>query len=464
MRRFGAVLATAALAVAPIMASAAPASADTEGCVTKTEFRKVSKGWALKRVHRVFDTAGKQSFFYSGYQTRDYRPCRNPDFSFVMVDYEKRNGVWRVTSKSALRRFGPPWIGELIADPAAVGLALGVLLGGLGQLLWQVAGIYRSVLKGHRWWRGGWPWSRDVKNVVMLMAPAAIAASSMEINVVINTNFATSLRVGSVVWLNYAFQLLQLPIGLFGVAVGSAVLPALSRAIAAAGRRVDEKASREFQGAVELVLWLMVPCMVFFMHNSEPLIRMMYQYGKFTPADTVATADALFAYSFSVVSYGLIKVLTAFYYSVGTHFIRDEGQPSRYLRQFRGKLVLRAAPTTHGTRACEFDDALIQRAHAHRWIETRKFTILWRDLGKTIGLLAGGALVLLFAQTLWQPTFDVFAASGRFDTRLASAVGVVANGTVVVVVFFALGLIRLRMSPLQALQKFRRRGRRNVGQ
>ncbi len=101
MRRFGAVLATAALAVAPIMASAAPASADTEGCVTKTEFRKVSKGWALKRVHRVFDTAGKQSFFYSGYQTRDYKPCRNPDFSFVMVDYEKRNGVWRVTSKSA---------------------------------------------------------------------------------------------------------------------------------------------------------------------------------------------------------------------------------------------------------------------------------------------------------------------------------------------------------------------------
>jgi hypothetical protein len=101
MKRLGAVLATAALATAPVVAGAAPASADTAGCVTKTEFRKVRNGWSLNRVHNVFDTKGTQSMFFNGYQSRDYKSCRNSEYALVSVDYEKRNGVWRVDSKFA---------------------------------------------------------------------------------------------------------------------------------------------------------------------------------------------------------------------------------------------------------------------------------------------------------------------------------------------------------------------------
>jgi hypothetical protein len=108
-----ALAATMALSVPTGAATAAPtgaattsaALADTPGCVTKQEFRRVEKGWAIKRVHRLFDTKGNQTYFASGSpyypaeQWREYRPC--PKYSYVTVDYKKRQGVWRVSSKSA---------------------------------------------------------------------------------------------------------------------------------------------------------------------------------------------------------------------------------------------------------------------------------------------------------------------------------------------------------------------------
>ena len=100
MKRLGAVLGTVALAAAPL-AVAAPASADTENCVSRLEFKKVQKGWSMKRVHRVFDVGGKQYYFYSGYQGREYRACQSPEYSIVNVDYVKKAGVWRVESKFA---------------------------------------------------------------------------------------------------------------------------------------------------------------------------------------------------------------------------------------------------------------------------------------------------------------------------------------------------------------------------
>jgi hypothetical protein len=82
------------------------ASADTPGCVTKAEFRKVSKGDGIRRVHRIFDTKGKQTAYMSGsayypaWQSRQYRGC--PSYSIVSVDYERKAGVWRVVSKFAV--------------------------------------------------------------------------------------------------------------------------------------------------------------------------------------------------------------------------------------------------------------------------------------------------------------------------------------------------------------------------
>jgi len=101
------MLAAAALAAGTALAPAlaAPAQADTPGCVSKAEYGKVRTGWSLARVHRLFDTAGSQIDYHPGSpgfpasQSRQYRGC--PAYSQVQVVYDKRNGVWRVTQRYA---------------------------------------------------------------------------------------------------------------------------------------------------------------------------------------------------------------------------------------------------------------------------------------------------------------------------------------------------------------------------
>src|SRR5688572_6469633 len=92
--------AVAAAAALSLSAPAGPAVA-AEKCVTKTEYKKVEKGMKMTRVHNIFDSKGSQTFIGYGMQTRDYKPCSDPDFGFVTVDYEKKGGVWKVTGKYA---------------------------------------------------------------------------------------------------------------------------------------------------------------------------------------------------------------------------------------------------------------------------------------------------------------------------------------------------------------------------
>ncbi len=97
--------ATVALILSPLVA-AAPAQADTPNCATKGEFKAVEKGWSKTRVANRLDIGGKQTYYFSGtkysnaMQGRDYKPCTG-DYSYISIDFEKKKGVWRVTSKSA---------------------------------------------------------------------------------------------------------------------------------------------------------------------------------------------------------------------------------------------------------------------------------------------------------------------------------------------------------------------------
>jgi CRISPR/Cas system CMR-associated protein Cmr3 (group 5 of RAMP superfamily) len=92
--------AAAAVMASGVVASAPAASADTAGCVSKTEYKKVSKGTNMQRVHRIFDTAGRQSYVGYGSQLREYKPCGSR-YGFVHITYDKRNGAWYLDSKSA---------------------------------------------------------------------------------------------------------------------------------------------------------------------------------------------------------------------------------------------------------------------------------------------------------------------------------------------------------------------------
>jgi putative peptidoglycan lipid II flippase len=183
-------------------------------------------------------------------------------------------------------------------------LAWGVALAGMVQLLWLLAALHREG------WRLRLPRPRltpRVRELLRLMAPAAVGAGVVQINLVIDIVLASLLPSGSVSYLFYADRLNQLPIGVVGVAVGTALLPLLSRQIAAGE---DEAANESQNRAVEFALLLSLPAAAALMVIAEPTLRVLFERGAFGPAETQATALALIAYAVGLPAYVLVKVLT----------------------------------------------------------------------------------------------------------------------------------------------------------
>jgi putative peptidoglycan lipid II flippase len=145
------------------------------------------------------------------------------------------------------------------------------------------------------------------------MAPATIGAAAVQVNVFVNSNFASYLGDGPVSWLNVAFRFMQLPIGLFGVAVGTVALPALSRHVATGDARALTRTLRQ---SLELVAMLCIPAAVGLAVFGVPVIRLIYEHGRFGPADTTAAANALTAYAVGLAGYAGIKVLAPAFYAL----------------------------------------------------------------------------------------------------------------------------------------------------
>ena len=197
-----------------------------------------------------------------------------------------------------------------LAARAIAGMAIGTLIGGLLQFVVQVPSLgrvgfrYRPVLHLS---------DPGLRQVMRLMAPATIGAAAVQVNVFINNNFASYLGNGPVSWLNVAFRFMQLPIGLFGVALGTVTLPLVSRHVA----RGDQAALRRtLAESLELVGLLCLPAAAGLALFAVPVIGLIYEHGRFTPADTTAAAQALAAYTAGLAGYAGIKVLAPAFYAL----------------------------------------------------------------------------------------------------------------------------------------------------
>ena len=195
------------------------------------------------------------------------------------------------------------WLDPHFGPKSVYGFSIGVLIGGLAQWLVMVP---RAVSLGYRArWLIDWD-DPGLKQVLRLLGPASIGAAAIQINVLVNGYFASYLENGSVTCLNNAFRLIQLPIGLFGVAVATVTLPHLARHAA-----LDEKKAlhdRLLVG-VRQTLFLTLPAAIGLFILAEPVIASIYQYGRFTSVDTARTALALKGYALGLVSYSCIKVV-----------------------------------------------------------------------------------------------------------------------------------------------------------
>lgn len=202
------------------------------------------------------------------------------------------------------------WIDPTFGSRALIGMAIGTLIGGFLQLAVQIPSLKKVGFTFH--FDFGWR-DEQVKRVLWLMLPAVIAASAVQINVMVNSIFASFLGDGAVSWLSYAFRLMQLPLGIFGVAVATVTLPAVAK-IAAGG---DMAHFREtLAKAIRLALFLTLPATIGLMMMSGEIIGLIYERGKFTANDTLQTGAALQFYAVGLMGYACIKVLSPAFYAL----------------------------------------------------------------------------------------------------------------------------------------------------
>lgn len=202
-----------------------------------------------------------------------------------------------------------PVMPALGLEPIAA-IAVGTLLGGLGQVAVQWPALrregfrYRPVLD----WR-----DPELREVLRLMGPGTLGLAAVQINVFVNTYLATTQEPGAVSWLSYAFRLMYLPIGLFGVSVATASLPDISR-LAAAG---DRHAMRQtISTGLRMILMLNVPATIGLIALARPIVELLLERGMFTDADSAATAAALMFYAPGLLGYSAVKLASPSFYAL----------------------------------------------------------------------------------------------------------------------------------------------------
>jgi putative peptidoglycan lipid II flippase len=203
----------------------------------------------------------------------------------------------------------PNAVPDAAAQRAITGMAIGTLIGGSLQFLIQVPSLVRV---GFRFRAVVSFTDPGVRKIMRLMTPAIIGTASVQVNVLINTFFASQIEGGQS-WLAYAFRLMQFPIGIFGVAIGTATLPAVAR-YAVRGDMTSFRAT--LSRSIRLIFLLTIPSACGLIVLGRPIIALIYERGAFTAADTEMVAWALGGYAIGLAGYAAIKVLSPAFYAL----------------------------------------------------------------------------------------------------------------------------------------------------
>lgn len=198
---------------------------------------------------------------------------------------------------------------ESAAQWAIIGMSIGTLIGGGAQFFMQIPSLFKV---GFRFSPVLSLIDPGIKKVAALMGPAIIGTSAVQVNVLINTYFVSNIE-GAQGWLNFGFRLMQLPIGVFGVAVGTAAIPVMSR-LASEGKIKELRDT--VSSSMNLVFLMTLPSACGLIVLGEPIIRLIYERGKFDATATTMTAAALAGYSIGLTGYAAIKILSPAFYAL----------------------------------------------------------------------------------------------------------------------------------------------------
>jgi putative peptidoglycan lipid II flippase len=203
-----------------------------------------------------------------------------------------------------------PFADQLGVQPITI-VAIATLVGGIGQLAIQWPPLrregfrYRPVLDFK---------DEGLRRALLLMGPGTLGMAATQINVFVNTQLATGQGTGAVSWLDFAFRLMYLPIGLFGVSIATAATPVISRMVAE--QNYGQIRSTLAQG-LGLMFFLNLPATIGLMVLARPIIAVIFEHGEFTPSDTVATAAALQLYAIGLIGYSVVRIISPTFYAIG---------------------------------------------------------------------------------------------------------------------------------------------------
>lgn len=330
-------------------------------------------------------------------------------------------------------------------EPPILSLAIGVLVGGVAQLAAQVPSLRQCGLLVGPSLQLRHP---ALARVARLLVPAVFGLASAQVTVFVNTLLASLLPAGSISFLYYADRIMEFPLGVFGVALGSAVLPAMARG-AAAGDTRGVGATLTF--ALGLSFYVAVPATVGLVLFRTPIVRVLFERGQFTAADTVATAQALAGYAVGLVAFSGAHIAARAFYAVHAPGVAVKlGMLAVAVNVVAAVALM--GPLAHGGLALASSIAAYVNFMALAWAARGRFGgFEARRLGASLGrtLVASSALTVWCVGGLW--LWPVGASRLVEAAWLAAAI---AGGTVVFWTVSALlgaperrALLRLRTHP-----------------
>lgn len=196
-------------------------------------------------------------------------------------------------------------------SPPVLSLAVGVLAGGAGQLLFQLPELARLGVP----LRPSAEWSHPaIKSIAGRLWPAVFALAALQVTVLVNTLLASLLPTGSVSYLYYADRVMEFPLGVFGFSLATAVLPSMAGHAA----RGEHRALTEMLGfSLRLSVFVALPAAVGLIALGDPIVRLLFERGEFTPADAVATTQALAGYAVGLPAFSANRIAAQTFYALG---------------------------------------------------------------------------------------------------------------------------------------------------
>jgi putative peptidoglycan lipid II flippase len=290
------------------------------------------------------------------------------------------------------------FISPLLPEPV-IGLAIGVLIGGVFQLALQLPALIR---RGFYFWQNAQLLHPGLKQIGTLIPPVILGGAVYQINIVIGTILGSLLAEGSITYLYFADRLVQFPLGVFAIATATAVLPTLSRQAAAN----DLEALKDtFRLALKLVFFISVPAMVGLIVLKEPIVTLLFQRGEFDVSATRLTAQALLYYSLGLWAFSAVRIVAATFFAMQDTRIPVKMAGISILANIILGVIL-MKPLAHGGLALATSLAsILNLALLIGALKTKLGSLGWRSIARSVGRTLLSSIAMGGAVWGFRPVF-----------------------------------------------------------